>query len=97
LGLKQYFGLHKEGSYYQGLNEVLGFLLQHFTYKESLIILEGLETNFLWDFTNLPFSECLVPVLKAIQHVLGWKKPEWAKAGDNLFVAVQSEFGGFNG
>ena len=38
-----------------------------------------------------------MPVLKAIQHVLGWKKPEWAKAGDNLFVAVQSEFGGFNG
>lgn len=66
----------------------MGFLLHHYSRRESLVIMQGIEGRYLWDFTNLPFSECLIPILKAIELVIGWKKPEWKS--DMLFMAVQS-------
>lgn len=87
--LKQYFGVNNEGKYYQGLNEVMGFLLFHYNRQKSLMIMEGIEGQYLWDYTNLPFSDCLIPILKAIEYVVGWQKPEWRSP--TLFMAVQSK------
>ena len=77
--LKDYFGFYKNGSYYQGLNDVAGFLLNIFPEHEALIVLEGIDRRFLFDFIYLPFSDCLVPILNSIQDVIMWKRPKAEK------------------
>jgi len=77
IALKKYFGYFAEGSYYQGMNDIMGFLLNVFTEEEALVLLEGIDQNYLFDFIYLPFSECLVPILDSICDVVEWKKPDW--------------------
>lgn len=89
-GLIHFFGKqHKLSSYYQGFNDIVGFLQNQFEYAQALIFAEGLQKNYLHDFTNLPFSDCLIPVFKTISHVVTWKKPSWG-ADDMLFMSIQS-------
>ena len=46
-----------------------------FPENEALIVLEGIDKKFLFDFIYLPFSDCLVPILKSIQDVITWQRP----------------------
>lgn len=52
--------------------------------------MEGIEGNYLWDYTHLPFSDCLIPILNAVEYVIGWRKPEWKN--EQLSIAVNSNF-----
>lgn len=87
-----FFGkMSKNSSYYQGFNDILGFLQSQFGFAQALIFTEGLQKQYLYDFTNLPFSDCLIPVFKAVTLVIKWKQPDWDK-DKMLFTAVQSKF-----
>ena len=90
-GLIQFFGKqHVKSKYYQGFNDVIGFLQSQFGYAQAMIFTEGLSKNYLFDFTNLPFSDCLIPVFKTISEVVAWKQPAWEES-EMLFMAIQSK------
>ena len=74
-------------AYYQGFNDVLGLLLKYFGFSQSLIFAQGIHKNYLMDFTNCPFEKSVIPLFKAIEHIVLDQKPEW-QGNDMLFLAI---------
>lgn len=68
--LKAYFLAYPDSAYYQGLNSVMSVLQREYSDPgQIMLIFEGILKDHLWDFANLEFDKCLIPVFHLIALV----------------------------
>ena len=87
--LTSFYATNRDLSYYQGLNDVSGFLMYYFDAITALAIFSGVEKNILRDFTSLKFDVSVVPLFGAISEIIIKDRPIWEDSAGGLMFLIQ--------
>jgi len=87
--LTSFYATNRDLSYYQGLNDVSGFLMYYFDSITALAIFSGVEKNILRDFTSLKFDVSVVPLFGVISEIIIKDRPIWEDQANGLMFLIQ--------
>ena len=87
--LISFYAKNKELKYYQGMNDVSGFLLSYFDTITALSILSGVEKKILRDYSSLKFEISVIPQFDVMKSIIIYHTNKLKDYEDVLMTLIQ--------